>query len=384
MSMNKNKKFALVIGILIALIFTTFLVSLNLGSLSIEPMDVIKTLIGQGSKSQEIAIFKLRLPRIVIIFTTFLVSLNLGSLSIEPMDVIKTLIGQGSKSQEIAIFKLRLPRIVIGILVGTALATAGTILQGVTKNDLADSGILGINSGAALFVVVYIYLMNGNVYDGISNTTIFTMPIVALTGAIFGAFLIYMLAWKNGISSSRLLLIGIGINVAFTSILTIFQLKFTTQEFNRVMAWTSGSIWGSNWKYVMAVLPFIIIFMALTIYKSRYLDALNLGDEVATGLGIEVEKERRKLIVYAVILAGVATSVAGSIGFLGLVAPHIARKLVGPKHKKLIPAAALVGTLILLVADTISRNLIAPMEIPVGIVVAIIGVPYFIYLMLAE
>ena len=210
------------------------------------------------------------------------------------------------------------------------------------------------------------------------------MPIVALTGAIFGAFLIYILAWKNGISSSRLLLIGIGINVAFTSILTIFQLKFTTQEFNRVMAWTSGSIWGSNWKYVMAVLPFIIIFMALTIYKSRYLDALNLGDEVATGLGIEVEKERRKLIVYAVILAGVATSVAGSIGFLGLVAPHIARKLVGPKHKKLIPAAALVGTLILLVADTISRNLIAPMEIPVGIVVAIIGVPYFIYLMLAE
>lgn len=337
MSMNKNKKFALVIGILIALIFTTFLVSLNLGSLSIEPMDVIKTLIGQGSKSQEIAIFKLRLPRIVI-----------------------------------------------GILVGTALATAGTILQGVTKNDLADSGILGINSGAALFVVVYIYLMNGNVYDGISNTTIFTMPIVALTGAIFGAFLIYILAWKNGISSSRLLLIGIGINVAFTSILTIFQLKFTTQEFNRVMAWTSGSIWGSNWKYVMAVLPFIIIFMALTIYKSRYLDALNLGDEVATGLGIEVEKERRKLIIYAVILAGVATSVAGSIGFLGLVAPHIARKLVGPKHKKLIPTAALVGTLILLVADTISRNLIAPMEIPVGIVVAIIGVPYFIYLMLAE
>ena len=337
MNMSKNKKFALVIGILISLIFITFLVSLNLGSLSIEPVDVIKTLIGQGSKSQEIAIFKLRLPRIVI-----------------------------------------------GILLGTALATAGTILQGVTKNDLADSGILGINSGAALFVVVYIYIMNGNVYDGISNTTIFTMPIVALAGAIFGAFLIYILAWKNGISSSRLLLIGIGINVAFTSILTIFQLKFTTQEFNRVMAWTSGSIWGSNWKYVMAVLPFIIIFMALTIYKSRYLDALNLGDEVATGLGIEVEKERRKLIVYAVILAGVATSVAGSIGFLGLVAPHIARKLVGPKHKKLIPAAALVGTLILLVADTISRNLIAPMEIPVGIAVAIIGVPYFIYLMLAE
>ncbi len=337
MKINKNRKFVLVIGVLVSLIFITFLVSLNMGSLSIEPGDVIKTLIGQGSKSHEIAIFKLRLPRIVI-----------------------------------------------AILVGTALATAGTILQGVTKNDLADSGILGINSGAALFVVVYIYLMNGNVYDGMSNLTIFTMPVVALCGAIFGAFLIYALAWKNGINSSRLLLIGIGINTAFTSILTIFQLRFTTQEFNRVMAWTSGSIWGASWKYVLAVLPFILIFMALTIYKSRYLDTLNLGDEVATGLGIEVEKERRKLIIYAVILAGVATSVAGSIGFLGLVAPHIGRKLVGPKHKKLIPTASLIGILILLVSDTISRNLIAPMEIPVGIVVAIIGVPYFIYLMLAE
>ncbi|NFT06639.1 iron ABC transporter permease [Clostridium botulinum] len=320
----------------------------------------------------------------ILIITTILIGLNMGSLAIDPSDVIKTLMGQGSKSHEIAIFKLRLPRIVIGILVGTALAIAGTILQGVTKNDLADSGILGINSGAALFVVIYIYIMNGNIYDGISNMTIFTMPIVALSGAIFGAFLIYMLAWKNGINSSRLLLIGIGINVAFTSILTIFQLRFTTQEFNRVMAWTSGSIWGASWKYVLAVLPFILIFTLLTIYKARYLDVLNLGDEVATGLGVEVEKERRKLIIYAVILAGVATSVAGSIAFLGLVAPHIARKLVGPKHKKLILTSALVGSLILLIGDTIARNIIAPMELPVGIVVAIIGVPYFIYLMLSE
>ncbi|MEG2246892.1 MAG: iron ABC transporter permease [Peptostreptococcaceae bacterium] len=319
-----------------------------------------------------------------LIITTILISLNMGSFAIEPLDVFKTLIGQGQRNQEIAIFKLRLPRIVIAILVGSALATAGTILQGVTKNDLADSGILGINSGAALFVVVYMYLMNGNVYDGVSNLTIFTMPIVALCGALFGAFLIYILAFKNGISSQRLLLIGIGINIAFTSVLTIFQLKFTTQEFNRVMAWTSGSIWGSNWKYVIAILPFIILFIALSIYKARYLDALNLGDEISTGLGINVEKERRKLIVYAVILSGVATSVAGSISFLGLVAPHIGRKLVGPKHKKLIPVSALIGTLIILSADTISRNLLAPIEIPVGIVISIIGVPYFIYLMLSK
>lgn len=321
---------------------------------------------------------------IALIFATFLISLNLGSFSMNPLEVIKTLIGQGSKSHNIVIFDIRLPRIIIALLVGTALATAGTLLQGVTKNDLADSGILGINSGAALFVVVYIFFMNGNVYEGVSNFTIFTMPIVALSGALFGAFLIYILAWKNGISSSRLILVGIGINITFSSILTIFQLKFTTQEFNRVMAWTQGSIWGSNWKYVMAIAPLIIVFMTLTIYKSRYLDILNLGDEVSINLGINVERERGKLIIYAVILAGVATSVAGSISFLGLISPHIARKLVGPNHNTLIPISALIGTLILLIGDTISRNLLAPIEVPVGIVVAIIGVPYFVYLMLSE
>lgn len=321
---------------------------------------------------------------VVLIFITFIVSLNMGSFSIEPMDVIKTFLGQGQRNHEIAIFKLRLPRIVIALLVGSALSTAGVILQGVTKNDLADSGILGINSGAALFVVVYIYLMNGNVYEGMSNLTVFTMPVVALVGALFGAFLIYSLAWKGGINSSRLLLIGIGINIAFTSILTIFQLKFTTQEFNRVMAWTSGSIWGTSWKYVIAVLPFIVVFMGITIYKAKYIDVLNLGDEVSTSLGVEVEKQRRRLIIYAVILSGVSTAVAGSISFLGLIAPHIGRKIIGPKHKRLIPVSALIGTLLLLVADTISRNILAPIEIPVGIVVSIIGVPYFIYLMLAN
>lgn len=267
----------------------------------------------------------------VLIFITFLLSLNMGSFSIEPMDVIKTFLGQGQRNHEIAIFKLRLPRIVIALLVGSALSTAGVILQGVTKNDLADSGILGINSGAALFVVVYIYLMNGNVYEGMSNLTVFTMPIVALIGALFGAFLIYSLAWKGGINSSRLLLIGIGVNIAFTSILTIFQLKFTTQEFNRVMAWTSGSIWGTSWKYVIAVLPFIVIFMGITIYKSKYIDVLNLGDEVSISLGVDVEKQRRRLIIYAVILSGVSTAVAGSISFLGLIAPHIGRKIIVTK-----------------------------------------------------
>lgn len=320
----------------------------------------------------------------ILIFLTFIISLNLGSFSIEPLEVIKTLFGQGTKKQEIVLFNIRLPRIIIAIFVAAALAIAGTVLQGITKNDLADPGILGINSGAALAVVIYIYFMNGNVYDGISNMTIFTMPVIALIGGGIGAFLIYAFAWKKGINATRLILIGIGINAAFNALLIVFQLKFTTQEFNRVMVWISGSIWGTNWDYVIATLPWVLIFMVLTIYKARYLDVLNLGDELSIGLGVQVEKERRLLLIFTVALAGVATAVAGSISFLGLVSPHIARKLVGPKHKMLIPASALVGTLILLVADTISRNMLAPIEIPVGIVVSVIGVPYFIYLMIKE
>lgn len=319
---------------------------------------------------------------ISLIFLTFVISLHLGSSNITPIDVIRTLIGLGTKSQELVIFKLRLPRIIMAVLVGAALAIAGVILQAVTKNDLADSGILGINSGAALFVVMYMYFLNGNVYEGMSNFTIYTMPIVALLGALFGAFLIYVLAWNKGINSSRLLLIGIGINTAFLALLTVFQLKFTTQEFNRVIAWTNGSIWGATWKYVYIIAPFVIIFGLIAFYKSRSLDILNLGDDVAIGLGVDVEKERRNLIVVAVILAGVATSVAGSIAFLGLISPHIARKLIGPSHKSLIPISVLVGAFILLISDTIARNLFAPLEMPVGLVVSVIGVPYFIYLMI--
>jgi iron complex transport system permease protein len=321
---------------------------------------------------------------IIMILAVFLISLNLGSFPIKPLEVVKALFGQGTRLHEMVLFNMRLPRIIIAILVATALAVSGTVLQGITKNDLADPGILGISSGAALAVVMYLYFMNGNVYDGVSMLSIFTMPIVALIGASIGAFLVYSLAWKKGISPTRLILIGIGINAAFNALLIVFQLRFTTQEFNRVMVWISGSIWGTNWSYVIATLPWILFFTVLVIYKARHLDVLNLGDEISTGLGVAVEKERRKLLLYVVALSGAATAVAGTISFLGLISPHIARKLVGPRHKRLIPASALIGTLLLLIADTISRNIFAPIEMPVGIVVSIIGVPYFIYLMVKE
>ena len=320
----------------------------------------------------------------ILLLSIFIISFNIGTFSIGPLDVIKTLFGQGNKKQELVLFTMRLPRIIIAILVASALAISGTVLQGITKNDLADPGILGISSGAALAVVIYIYFMNGKAYSDVSLLTVFTMPLVALLGADFAAFLIYTLAWKKGINPTRLILMGIGINSAFSSILILFQFRFTTQDFNKIMIWTSGSIWGTNWSYVIATLPFVFIFTTLVIYKARYLDVLSLGDELSVGLGVHIEKERRLLLIYAVALAGAATAVAGTISFLGLISPHIARKLVGPKHKLLIPTSALVSSIILLLSDTIAKNILAPIEMPVGVVVSIIGVPYFIYLIMKD
>ena len=320
----------------------------------------------------------------ILLLSIFIISFNIGTFSIGPLDVIKTLFGQGNKKQELVLFTMRLPRIIIAILVASALAIAGTVLQGITKNDLADPGILGISSGAALAVVIYIYFMNGAVYSDVSMLTIFTMPLIALLGAGFAAFLIYTLAFKSGLNPTRLILMGIGINSAFNALLILFQFRFTTQDFNKIMIWTSGSIWGTNWSYVIATVPFVFIFTALIFYKARYLDVLSLGDELSANLGVHIEKERRTLIIYTVALAGAATAVAGTISFLGLISPHIARRLVGPKHKLLIPTSALVSSIILLLSDTIAKNVLAPIEVPVGIVVSIIGVPYFIYLIMKE
>lgn len=319
------------------------------------------------------------------IILVFLVSLNTGVIRIGPIDVVKTLVGQGTDKQGIVLFDFRMPRMVIAILIGAGLAVSGAILQGVSRNGLADPGILGINAGAGLAIVLFIYFFQGSAagsFDVPEMLTILVMPFSAFLGAALAAVLIYLLAWKNGITPIRLILVGIGVGAGFGAALIIFQLKMNPRDFMAATVWLSGSIWGTNWKFVISVLPWILILIPYAIYKSRYLNVLNLGDRLATGLGTKVEAERRKLLVVAVGLAGASVAVGGGIGFLGLVAPHLARRLVGPKHEVLLPTAALMGALLLLVADLIGRNILAPSEVPVGIVVSILGAPYFIYLLM--
>ncbi|MEK5460204.1 iron ABC transporter permease [Bacillus sp. FSL R5-0293] len=315
------------------------------------------------------------------IVAVFLISLNTGEIRISPKDTLKTLFGFGSEMDELVLFEFRLPRMVIALLVGASIAVSGAIWQGVSQNGLADPGILGVNAGAGFAVVLFIFAFQGTMTNS-GDLTIFILPLFAFVGAGFAAFLIYVLAWKKGITPVRLILTGIGVNAAFSAAIVVIQLKMSPNDFNQAIVWLSGSIYGSSWTYVLSVLPWMLIFLILALVRSRYLNIMNLGDQLSYGLGISVHKERSLLMLIAVALAGASVAVAGSISFLGLAAPHLARKLVGPKHQGMIPASALIGALLLLLADTIGRVILAPSEVPVGLVVSALGAPYFIYLLM--
>jgi len=317
----------------------------------------------------------------ILTIITFIISLNLGVVRIAPIDVFKTLMGQGTARDQLVLIDFRLPRMVLALLIGAGLAVSGAILQGVTKNELADPGILGINTGAGFMVILFIYFFQGSM-NSVSTLGIFLMPLFALVGAVLAAFLIYLLAWKKGIDPVRLILVGIGVNSGFGAAIVIFQLKMNPQDFMQAAVWLSGDIWGTNWKFVAILAPLILLLIPFALYKAHILNIMNLGDQVATGLGIHVEKERRILLLAAVALAGFSVAAGGGIAFLGLVAPHIAKRLIGPKHQLFLPLTAVLGSFVLLLADTIGKNLLAPTQIPVGIVVAIFSAPYFIFLLM--
>ncbi|MEM5603325.1 iron ABC transporter permease [Bacillus cereus] len=314
----------------------------------------------------------------VLIVVTFVISMNTGHIRLAPMELIQTLFGNGTAQQDLILFEFRLPRIVVSVLVGASLAVSGCIMQGFSRNALADPGILGINAGAGLIVILYVAMFQTE-----TISSVMLLPVLAWIGAGITAAVIYALSYKRGegLSPTRLLLTGIAVAALISAATIVLTLRLSPEKYQFVATWMAGSIWASNWKFVISILPFIMLLLPFVIYKARVLNVLNLGDQVALGLGVSVEKERRLLLAAAVGLAGSAVSVSGGIGFVGLIAPHLMRRLVGPKHQYLIPGAALAGALLVLMADTIGRWIIQPSEIPAGIVVAVIGAPYFLYLL---
>ncbi len=330
--------------------------------------------------------------RVVLLFTvagillllSILLAIMSGSYSISMDRIIETLLGNGTKAENFAVFSIRLPRMVIAILVGLALSAAGCILQTVTKNPLAEPGMIGMNAGAALAVVAYLSIQKSTYYDVLSINKILLMPLIAMIGGMIASIVIFLIAYRNGITPVRLILVGIGVNAGINAIISYYMLTSSKGDYNQVLTWTNGSLWGSSWMYVKLVAPVILVLVFILFCKSRVLDALQLGEEMATGLGVQTKKETIIFFFLAAILGAVATSVAGNIAFLGLIGPQLAKRLVGGRHKLMIPLGGLVSAIILILADTAARNLFSPMEIPVGIAVSIIGVPYFIYLLIRE
>jgi iron complex transport system permease protein len=207
---------------------------------------------------------------------------------------------------------------------------------------------------------------------------------MAIAGAVFSATVVYFLSSRKGIRPKRLLLIGLGLNGGLNAFITFFTFRGGVNDYNRVLIWISGSLWGAGWSFAKIIIPLVAFMVALVLLNHKKLDVLNLSDEHATALGLNLNKERKKFLAYAVILAGSATAFAGNVGFIGLISPNIAKRLVGPYHKNFLTVAASISVVIILLADAVSRNLFSPIEIPVGITISVFGVPYFIYLMMKE
>ncbi|WP_332254554.1 FecCD family ABC transporter permease [Rubidibacter lacunae] len=297
-----------------------------------------------------------------------------GEYPVPPLEVVKTILGlPANPDYEFVINTLRLPRALVALLVGMGLATAGTVLQGLTRNPLAAPEIIGINSGASLVAVASIVLL--------PQVPVGWLPVAAFLGGLGAAIAIYLLAWNQGSSPVRLILVGVGLT-ALTGACTSLMITFgNIYNVSQALVWLTGSVYGRSWEHLWPLLPWLIVFMPLSLVLARDLDTLNLGDHLAQGLGSRVEWMRGLLLVCVVALAGASVANAGTIGFIGLMAPHLARQLVGPSHAGLIPVAALVGACIVELADLTGRLLFAPIELPCGVITAVIGAPYFLWLL---
>ena len=324
-----------------------------------------------------------RVPVILLILTlvtllAMILSVGYGEYPISPIDVIKTLLGIPTANGDYAfiINTLRLPRTIVAFLVGVGLAIAGTITQGITRNPLAAPDIIGMNAGATLAAVTLLILM--------PNAPVSLLPFAAFGGALIVSLLIYLLAWQGGSSPMRLILVGIGFDLiakALTNIMTTFGEINTVSQ---ALAWLAGSVYGRSWSQVMALVPWLVIFGSMGLLLTRELDTLNLGDEVARGLGSSVEWQRGLLLLTSVALAGASVATAGAVGFVGLMSPHLGRQLVGASHEGLLPVSAMMGGMLVVVADLLGRVLFAPLELPCGIITAAIGAPYFVYLLINQ
>ena len=319
-----------------------------------------------------------RVPAVLLglslaIVAVTVLAIGLGEYPIPPLEVVRTLLGKGSEEQGFIITTLRLPRALVAILVGVGLALSGAVLQGFTRNPLASPDVIGVSAGASLVAVATLILL--------PRVSVNVLPVAAFGGALATVALTSLLAWGRGSGPLRLILVGIGVAAVAQALTTLIITFGQIYRVSQAVTWMTGSVYGRGWEEVWAVLPWLTVGTPLTLLLARHLDVLQYGDDLARGLGASVASRRRLLLVISAALAGSAVAVAGPVAFVGLMAPHLARRLVGPAHAGLLPAAALVGALIVALADLLGRALFAPIEVPCGVITAAVGAPYFLYLL---
>ncbi|MEK4092005.1 MULTISPECIES: FecCD family ABC transporter permease [unclassified Viridibacillus] len=310
---------------------------------------------------------------LILLLIVAIISLGVGAIYISPLDILSNISGT-SQNNTFILYNYRIPRMIIAIVIGASLAVAGAILQGILKNPLASPDVIGVTKGAGLFAVFVLIVF--------PTASILVLPIAAFIGAAVIAIILMIFSYAQGAKPHTLALVGVALGAICQAGIQYFMIKFP-DNVNTTLLWLTGSLWGRGWSEIWILVPSIILIPFIVIFASK-LDILNLGDEIAVGLGERTKFVRYVLLSIAVILTGLSVAVVGAIGFIGLIAPHVGRRLVGSRSKFLLPVSGTVGALFLLIADTLGRGIVPPVEIPAGIVTAVIGAPYFLYLLRRE
>jgi ferric hydroxamate/heme transport system permease protein len=305
------------------------------------------------------------------------VSLNLGSTHLSFSHVINTLVGHGEWLDNMIVLEMRLPRMVLGGLIGAGLATAGVLLQGLSRNDLASPSTVGVNAGSGLGIMLALVLA-----PVAAVRHAWVLPLASVGGALILTVFVFALAFRRGsVLPARLLLVGIAVSFGASAAMLLLSLRMDFVTHSRIVTWMAGSMSSGDWKSIRFLAPCCLLLLPASFSRARNLNTFALGDGVAKSLGVRVERERMIALTLATITTSVCAAIAGQIGFLGLAAPHLARRMVGHDHRVLFPAAALSGATLLIVADSLGRFLFAPVNIPAGVLVGILGGIYFLYLL---
>jgi iron complex transport system permease protein len=307
----------------------------------------------------------------VVCCFSFLLSVGMGSLNLTPIEVAKAIFHEKDTINHQIIWNVRLPRTLVAGLVGICLSLSGVILQGVMRNPLASPNIIGVSSGAGLMTFVIMIIFPQYYY---------LVPAGAFVGALLATLLIYALAWKNGVQPMGIILAGVAVS-SFLGAGINALMTFFPERLVGVVDFLIGGLSARTWPHFNILWPYALLGILITFLLPNRLNILMLGDEVATGIGLHVERTRLLFIVLAALLAGSAVSVVGLLGFVGLIVPHIARLIIGSDYRYLFPATAILGASMVMLSDTLARLIFDPMEIPVGIIMALIGGPFFLYLL---